>query len=1037
MAAAGAFRGLFVGIDRHASPYISELSCARRDAVALEALFADTLGGTTTLLVDEEATRARIEDEFAALGTSSPDDTVVIGFSGHGSETHELIAHDTDIADLSNTAIALDDLETWFSRIPARRVILVLDCCFSGGVGAKVLTVAVRPRDARSTEARLQQLAGHGRLVFTASSAEEAAWEHPRQGHGFLTFYLLEALRGAEEVVTAGKLSIYRLLEHVTQRVKAAALQIGRPQNPAVRGTIDGEFHWPVFIAGPRYTAAFPDRAPARVTSDLASLASAGFPPALLSAWGAAIPSLNQLQIDAINDFGALDGDHLVVSAPTSSGKTMIGELASLKGILDRKRAIFLLPLKALVADKRRHFQTVYGPFGIRTIEATGETDDISPLLRGRYDVALLTYEKFAAIALTHPHVLAQAGVIVVDEAQMIADAGRGANLEFILTLIRMRRQSGIEPQMIALSAVIGDTNGLEQWLGARLLRRTERPVPLAEGVLRGDGSFRYLDPETSVERIEENAIERQYGKGSSQDWVIPLVRKLTNAGQQVIVFREIKGETRGCANYLANALGLPAASDALAQLPAGDPSRASADLRNCLGQGVAFHNADLERDERRIIEEEFRKPGSGLRVIAATTTLAMGVNTPASSVVIVGLEHPGNQPYSVAEYKNLVGRAGRLGFAEKGTSYLLALDSLTEHNLWERYVTGAPEDLVSRFLDPATDPRSLIVRVLVAAQRAAGEGVSSDEIIGFLEASFGAFLAHRHHDRWEWGREDLLRALAELSENELIESGPNGTYHLTRLGRLAGESATEVGSIIRLVSALRTLDPGRINDPALIAAVQMTVELDQLLFPLNRRSTQKEPQVWPAELRGQGVPSELLAALRRWTTNDHQPTLRAKKAVACLLFISGRAMEEVEATITQFGGAFGGAAGPIRAAAARTSDMLPVTAKVAELLHPELDLGDRIGRLVVRLTYGIAAAAVDLARIAGADLTRGDYCRLAAADLVEPDAIRMADDARLLACLDEDPIKVILVRQAGDDIEARRKEIASATSPILEPYIG
>jgi len=58
------------------------------------------------------------------------------------------------------------------------------------------------------------------------------------------------------------------------------------------------------------------------------------------------------------------------------------------------------------------------------------------------------------------------------------------------------------------------------------------------------------------------------------------------------------------------------------------------------------------------IVEEEFRRPESGLRVIVATTTLAMGVNTPASSVVIAGLMHPGDSPYSVAEYKNLVGRA-------------------------------------------------------------------------------------------------------------------------------------------------------------------------------------------------------------------------------------------------------------------------------------------------------------------------------------------------------------------------------------------
>jgi hypothetical protein len=351
------------------------------------------------------------------------------------------------------------------------------------------LDVPTKARSVLSTDARLNQLAGAGRIIFTASAATEPAYEDRRYGHGFLTHFLMEALRGAEEAVQGGKLSLYRLLNHVTNRVRAAATLIGRQQTPTMRGSIDGDVEWPVFLAGQKYKAAFPARAPARVTTDLSSLASAGFPQALINAWGVPIPALNDLQVSAINDYGLLDGNNVVVSAPTSSGKTMVGELAALRSALERKRALFLLPLKALVADKRRHFTKVYGEFGVRTVEATGETDDITPLMRGQYDIGLLTYEKFAAIALTFPHVLAQVGVIVIDEAQMIADRSRGANLEFLLTLIRMRRREGVEPQIIALSAVIGDTNGLEQWLGARLLRRTERPVPLDEGLLLGDGT--------------------------------------------------------------------------------------------------------------------------------------------------------------------------------------------------------------------------------------------------------------------------------------------------------------------------------------------------------------------------------------------------------------------------------------------------------------------------------------------------------------------------------------------------------------------
>jgi len=618
----------------------------------------------------------------------------------------------------------------------------------------------------------------------------------------------------------------------------------------------------------------------------------------------------------------------------------------------------------------------------------------------------------------------------------MIADAHRGANLEFILTLIRMRRRQGIEPQVICLSAVIGDTNGLEGWLGGRLLRRHERPVPLREGLLLGDGRFRYIDPDTGEEKVE-GVTHRIYGKGSSQDWIIPLVQKLVSNGQQVIVFRETKGDARGCANYLAGALGLPPAAEALTQMPAGDPSQASADLRNALGRGVAFHNADLEREERRIIEEEFRRPASGLRVIAATTTLAMGVNTPASSVVIAGLTHPGDQPYSVAEYKNLVGRAGRLGFAENGASYLLALDPRAEFDMWQRYVTAAPEDLASRFLAEGTDPRSLIVRVLVSVGRAARDGITSDEIIAFLESSFGAYQAQRSHAGWQWDRADLMVALDNLTRHGLITINPSNAYQMTALGRLAGETATEVGSIIRLVDCLRGLLMDAITDPALIAATQSTVELDQVLFPINKKSTQKEPQLWQNELRQQGIVQWLLGALSKDISDQHQPTLRAKKAVGCLLFISGRAMNEIERVLTQFGGTFGGAAGPIRAVAGRTSDLLPVAARIAEILNPTLDLSDRVGRLTLRLTYGIPSAACDLAREVGAGFLRGDYTRLATQNFCEPDRIATATDEDLLACLDMDKKKLALLRQASTAVEARRASQLKTTIPILEAYVA
>jgi helicase len=650
--------------------------------------------------------------------------------------------------------------------------------------------------------------------------------------------------------------------------------------------------------------------------------------------------------------------------------------------------------------------------------------------VRGQYNIALLTYEKFAAIALAYPHVLNQVGTIVIDEVQMIADASRGANLEFLLTLIRMAARRGIAPQLVALSAVIGNTNGFERWLGARLLRRIERPVPLDEGLLLKDGRFRYLDGKSGDEVISPPVVRPIFRKGSSQDWVIPLVQRLVGEGRQVIVFRETKGDARGCANYLAQTLGLPPATGALDMLPAGDPSIASGDLRTALQRGVAFHNADLDRDERRAIEESFRQSDSTLRVIAATTTLAMGINTPAAAVIVVGLEHPGQVPYSVAEYKNLVGRAGRLGHVEHGTSYLLALDDRQEHDFWERYVRGVPENLESRFLVDGTDPRTLILRVLVAARRAF-EDVAAEEIIEFLEASFGAFQEVQRNGHWQWSRTDLTAALDDLVQHGLVEAQPDGKYRLTPLGQLAGRGLCEVSSVVRLVDCLRPLGPAEISDPALLAAVQTTVELDQVLFPINKKSTQKEPQAWAQELRQQGVPGHIMGNLQRGISEPHEGTLRAKKAVACLLYVSGRPMEEIERVLTQFGGGFGGAAGPIRGVAARTCDMLPTAADIAEILHPGLDLAERVNRLAVRLDLGIAGAAVDLGRQARGQLSRSDYARLVAARLVSAADIQAAGDAAIVACVDGSRAKLESVREAAEAIsEHERRRAAQKPHP-------
>jgi len=547
-----------------------------------------------------------------------------------------------------------------------------------------------------------------------------------------------------------------------------------------------------------------------------------------------------------------------------------------------------------------------------------------------------------------------------------------------------VRRRAGAEPQVIALSAVIGDGGGLERWLGGRLLRYEQRPVPLDEGVLCAGGAFRWLATDGDAER-REPFIAPRYGRGSSQDWVIPLVGRLVGEGEQVIVFRNTKGATVGCATYLANALDLETCQAALEALPAGDPSVTSGALRRVLNGGVGFHNADLDRAERLALEAAFR--ARELRVLVATSTLAMGVNTPASTVIMVELQQWDGTPYTVAEYKNMVGRAGRLGFTERGRSAVIATDGRSEHTVWQRYVVGHPEDLGSRFLD--ADPRALILRTLATAgQATGGSAMRAEELVAFLEDSWGVFQRRAGQASWAWNAQELQVQLAQLERLEMVARDVDGRLTLLPLGRLAGEAGVAVETIVRLADAARAAGPLR-DAASVLALVQLTAELDDVFLPVNTRGWRKEAASWYGELNRHGASPAIVEALRR-TGDGVLSARRAKRALGCLLWVNGVPRQDMEGLLMRHH-RDNAVAGAVQTTVNRTIDLLPTTLRVLELVH-DGDLAELEADLLLRLQLGIPSEVTELGILWGDGLSRAQYLALRDADLASPAAVATAD---------------------------------------------
>jgi|GEM_PF-6469089 len=312
---------------------------------------------------------------------------------------------------------------------------------------------------------------------------------------------------------------------------------------------------------------------------------------------------------------------------------------------------------------------------------------------------------------------------------------------------------------------------------------------------------------------------------------------------------------------------------------------------------------------------------------------------------------------------------------------------------------------------------------------------MTSGDIADFLEESFGAFQERRTSQQWTWDRQHTLAMLTQLKHHQLVEESSNGIFKLTKIGWLAGQSGLEVESVIRIVDALSPITSAEITDPTLLCVSQLTVELDKILFPLNKKSTQKEPQLWASELQRQNIPRHVLYSLHNAITDSLQSTLRAKKTVASLLWITDRPLAEIETTLTQFGGSLDGAAGPIRSLRSRICDVLPTIASIAEILHPDLDLTERVRKLLIRLEFGIPAIVVDLAAQTGNALTRGDYQRLIQAGQASIEALENSTDNTLLEYLNHSLEKVSLVREAV--IKHKEYTINPISVPILPQYEG
>ncbi len=440
-------------------------------------------------------------------------------------------------------------------------------------------------------------------------------------------------------------------------------------------------------------------------------------------------------QADAIRHFDLFgqrtssDRHNLMVIAPTSSGKTLLAELAMAHALTRRRKAVYVAPLKALTMQKYDHLRTVFGPLGFRVVVSTRDNRSADGLLRrGAFDIAVTVYEKWQNLLLTHLDLLTAVDLIVFDEPQLLLDPKRGPVVAHLFDTLANVANA---PRVLLLAARLPQAEPLAQYLNASVQRVHRRPVELRLGVLN-NGRFHFREHNSTTVGDETLPWNDHL---SDTEQPAALLDTLAGRGERVLVFCPSKAECHRRAQLLADRreTSFELSDDDEWRLHSG-PSLAPS-LLQWLARGVGVHHADLTPHQRALVESLFT--AGQVNVVFCTGTLAWGVNLPATTVFIDAQKyttgpHAGRLvpiPLNRLEFEGMAGRAGRLGVTARtmppessshtpiGRGILWGRTPCEADLLWQTYIAPEPglTDAAAYGAPPAFAPLQRLLNWVVA----------------------------------------------------------------------------------------------------------------------------------------------------------------------------------------------------------------------------------------------------------------------------------------------------------------------------------
>ncbi|QSG06171.1 ATP-dependent DNA helicase [Halapricum desulfuricans] len=687
----------------------------------------------------------------------------------------------------------------------------------------------------------------------------------------------------------------------------------------------------------------------------------------------AGIESLYPPQAEAV-EAGVTEGENLVASIPTASGKTLIAELAMLASVARGGKALYIVPLRALASEKHAEFEQ-FEQYGLEVGVSTGNYESEGGWLAGK-DVIVATSEKVDSLVRNGAPWLEELTCVVADEVHLVDDGERGPTLE--VTLAKLRRITA-DLQTVALSATIGNAGELADWLDAELLDSDWRPIDLKKGVHYGqalhleDGSQRELrvrDGEKQTAAIVRDTLEPDRDEDGT----------VREDGGSSLVFVNSRRNAEAAAGRLAgvveeylDAEKREALADVAAEIRDVSDTETSDDLADAVEGGAAFHHAGLSRGHRELVEDAFRD--RLIKVVSATPTLAAGVNTPSRRVIVRDWRRydgtaGGMTPLSVLEVHQMMGRAGRPGRDPYGEAVLTASSHDELDELFERYVWAEPEPVRSKL---AAEPA---LRTHVLATVASGFASTREGLLEFLEATLYATQTDGR-DRLEEVTDEVI---AYLERNDFLTR--DGGLTATNLGHTVSRLYLDPMSAAEIIDGLDAAD----DRPTVLGLYHLVARTPDM-YELYLRSGEDEEYTMLAYEREE----EFLGPMPSEFEDERFEDWLSALKTARLLEDWASELDEDEITDR-----YGIGPGDIRGKVEAASWLLGAAESLAGELGLEWTPAIRQAR--TRVEDGVREELLDLVSVRGVGRKRAR--RLYDAGIEDRAALREADKSAVLAAL-------------------------------------